>query len=189
MRACLRTSLAIGSEGFVGCGLSHQAVAHPAIGPGKARDVASRMRRHRRALVRDHRARQHHEAIAAIVVIHEHRCRTVRRRDQPPAHQAIARTRQVRQLHRLLQAVRHPLHQLRAVGRPHLDRPDPVRRIDAVGVSGFLRERGKSAGRALQAAPHHPATETADAQHQHRCDRPPDRRGPSPPALDDPLTD
>ena len=51
--------------------------AHPAIGPGKARDVASRMRRHRCALVRNHRARQHHQSVAAIVVIHEHRGRAM----------------------------------------------------------------------------------------------------------------
>ena len=135
----------------------------------------------------DHRARQHHEPVAAIVVIHEHRRGTVRRRDQAPAHQAIARTRQVRQLHRLLQAVRHPLHQLRAVGCPHLDRPDPIRRIDAVGVQQ-LPARARQVRRAklcrlprITQPPRPPMLSISMAATAHQTER-----GPPPPALDHP---
>ena len=126
----------------VGRGLTDQAVTHTVIGPAEACDIAAGVRCHRRALVHGHRARQHDQPRAVIVVVHEHRGRTMLSRDHTTAHQAKACAGEIRHLDRLMQPVRSPLHELRTVGGAELDRPHAVRRVDIVGGGGFLGERG-----------------------------------------------
>ena len=71
--------------------VADQTIADAVVRPGEAPDVALRLRRHWRVLIRTaHRASQHDNPTAVVIIVHEHRGRAVLGGNQAPSHQPVA---------------------------------------------------------------------------------------------------